>query len=435
MVLFTCGCIIFATAKSMSLVIVGRLFMGLGGGGMDILESIIICDITTLRERALYIGINMAFCALGTVAGPILAGSLSELVTWRWLGWINLPLVGIAFALAILFLHLKPIDMEFSVKICRLDATGMVLYALGITLLAVPLSWAGALYPWSSWKTIVPLLVGIGFLIALAFYERKAIEPVFPYRIFTNVTANAVIITGFIHGLIMYSVLQYLPLFFQAVWLQTPLEAAISVLPFCGIMLAFSVIADVAVTLLRRYRIVLWTGWFFSTTFLGLFCLLKKSTSRAEAYSLQVMVGIGIGTIFAVTCIPLQASVKHVDDTGLAAGTLVIFRLFGALIGLTISSTVFNSIFAQRFTATLATIPQLHDLGDPSNAIRFIPSLRLLSLPQETMDSVIDVYQGSFQSVWIVMTCLAGAGFLCSLLIKELTLEKDDIGRQGLEQR
>ena len=108
----------------------------------------------------------------------------------------------------------------------------------------------------------------------------------FPYRIFTNITANAVIIAGFIHGLLMYSVLQYLPLFFQAVWLQTPLEAAISVLPFCGIMLTFSVIADVAVTLLRRYRIVLCTGWFFSTTFLGLFCLLKKSTSRAEAYSL-----------------------------------------------------------------------------------------------------------------------------------------------------
>jgi hypothetical protein len=103
------------------------------------------------------------------------------------------------------------------------------------------------------------------------------------------------------------------------------------------------------------------------------------------------MVGIGIGTIFAVTSIPLQASVKHVDDTGLAAGTLVIFRLFGALIGLTISSTVFNSIFAQRFTATLAAIPQLHDLGDSSNAIRFIPSVRLLSLPQETMDSVIEL--------------------------------------------
>ena len=55
------------------------------------------------------------------------------------------------------------------------------------------------------------------------------------------------------------------------------------------------------------------------------------------------MVGIGIGTIFAVTSIPLQASVKHVDDKGPAAGTLVIFRLFGALISLTISSTVFNS--------------------------------------------------------------------------------------------
>ncbi|KAF4632900.1 hypothetical protein G7Y89_g5221 [Cudoniella acicularis] len=427
MVIFTGGSIIFATANTMSVVVVGRLFMGLGGGGMDMLSGIILTDLTTLRERPLWLGVNMGFAAIGTVAGPILGGSLSQFVSWRWLGWINLPIIGVGFLLAILFLHLKPIDAGFRIRVRRLDTTGMVLYTVGITLVAVPLSWAGALYPWSSWKTIVPLLVGIGLLIALGLYEKKAVEPVFAYRIFNNITANVAIVSGFVVGLVMYPVFQYLPLFFQAVFLQTPLKAAISTLPFCGVMLVFSAIAGVAISILRRYRWMLWISWFLTTTFLGLFCLLNKSTSRAEAYSLQVMVGIGIGTVFTVNTIPIEASVQHVDDTGLAAGTLTIFRLFGALIGLTVSATVFNSIFEQKFTAGLAALPSLHALEDSSKAISFIPSLRQLNLPKETMDSVIDVYQESFQSVWIALTCAAGVGFLCSLLIKELTLEKDDV--------
>lgn len=51
-----CGSIVFARAHSMQMVIVGRLIQGLGGGGLDALVEVLIVDITTLKERPLFLG-------------------------------------------------------------------------------------------------------------------------------------------------------------------------------------------------------------------------------------------------------------------------------------------------------------------------------------------------------------------------------------------
>jgi MFS family permease len=433
MVLFTCGCIIFALASDMNVVIVGRLFMGLGMGGLDVLQVIILSDITTLRERPLYWGINAIFITLGAASGPLVAGALSEYASWRWLGWINLPIIGIAGFLAIFFLNLKPIRIGLRAKLRRLDWIGMVFYVVGTTFFTAPLSWGGIVYPWSSWKTLLPLLVGVTVLASLIVYEKRAVEPVFPYRLFNNITAIAAIISGFVHGLLMYTFCQYLPLFFQAVFLQTPLQAAISTLPYNIVLVVFSALSGVAVNIARRYCIFLWIGWLLTAVFFGLMCSLDSKIGQSANYAFQAMLGLSLGTVLTVTAIPMQASVKSVDDTGLAAGMLVIFRIFGSLLGLSISSNLFSFVFARNFTPILAALPALEELRSASEAVSFIPSLRLLHLSSETLEGILHIYQKSFQSVWILMTCFAGAGFLVSLLIKELTLEKDDIGRQGLE--
>lgn len=138
----------------------------------------------------------------------------------------------------------------------------------------------------------------------------------------------------------MYSVSQYLPLFYEAVYLQSPFRAGLSTLPFSAVCIGFSAVSGVVVNHLRRYRMVLWIGWILSTVFVGLLYLLNEKTTTAEAYSYQALMGVGIGTVLTVTALPTQASVKKVDDTGLAAGMLMIFRFFGALLGLTIASTV-----------------------------------------------------------------------------------------------
>jgi MFS family permease len=426
--------LVFAVAKSINIIILGRVLQGLGGGGLDVLQVMILSDITTLRERPLYMGVNAVFNALGNITGIVSAGIFSDLVSWRWLGWINLPLMGATFLLTTFFLHLKKLELDTKARLKRMDWLGLIVYGSGATSVALPLSWAGSLFPWSSWQTLLPLLIGVALLMVLAWYEKKPLEPVFPYRIFKNRTTTVAIISGIIQGLLMYTVQAYLPLFFQAVYLQTTIQAAISSLPFCAVFVAFAAISGVIVSLIRRYRLVLLTGWLLMTTFLGLLCYVERDTTKPIIYVFQVFTGIGVGTTLTVTAIPAQASVHQVDDTGIAAGMLVNFRLFGALIGLAIGSNVFNSVFKEHISALGPLLSSIRRLQDAKEAIGFIPTLRKLDLPILLMDSLLDVYWVSFQVLWIVMTCFSGVGLLSALFIKELSLEKDEVGRQGFQQ-
>ncbi|KAI1128524.1 major facilitator superfamily domain-containing protein [Nemania abortiva] len=434
MVLFVVGTIVFATAKTMSILVAGRLIQGLGAGGLDVLEEIILADITTLKERPLYLGLLAIAIALGTITGPIIGALFSDLVDWRWIGWVNLPIVGVAFLLSLLYLNLQPIPMGLIAKARRLDWVGILLFAAGAAATSLPLSWAGSLYPWGSWRTIVPLVIGVALLAVFGYYERIPVEAMMPYRIFSSATATFSLITGLIHGLILYSLLQYLPLFFQAVFLEAPLQAAVSCLPVAILVVVFSFVAPVVVELTRRYKLMLWSGWVITTLFLGLWSRVDQTTSRAEAYVFQAFLGVGVGIVFTGTQIPMQASVKNVDDTGLAVGMLVVFRLFGALIGLAICSAAFNAEFQKRSVALFDTLSEpIQGLEDASQAISFIHGLVNSNLPDQTIHDLVGVYLGSFKTVWIVLTAFSGAGLVGSLFIKELTLENDDVGRQGLE--
>lgn len=309
----------------------------------------------------------------------------------------------------------------------------MVLFTVGATALALPLSWADALYSWASWRTIVPFIIGILVLVVFGFYEKRPKQALIPYRIFSSTTSILTLVTGAIHGMILYTTLLYVPLFFQAVFLEAPLEAAKSTLPICILVVFFSFVTPVIVEFTRRYRLLLWVGWLVTTVFFGLWCMVGKDTSRAEAYCFQAFLGAGAGILFTGIQIPMQASVVNVDDMGLAVGMLVVFRLFGGLVGLAIGSTSFNSVFKTHIDALDPLPEQVMILRDPSQAVSFIPSMATLDLPVDSLDSLVKVYQKSFQAIWIVLTAFSGVGFFLSFLIKELSLENEEIGRQGFE--
>lgn len=84
-VLFAVGSVVFAVAQSMAIVILGRVLQGLGGSGLDVLNEVIVADITTLKERPLYIGLLSISMAVGSILGPVLGAVFSEYVDWRWI--------------------------------------------------------------------------------------------------------------------------------------------------------------------------------------------------------------------------------------------------------------------------------------------------------------------------------------------------------------
>ncbi|KAF1852049.1 MFS general substrate transporter [Cucurbitaria berberidis CBS 394.84] len=432
---FIAGSIVFALSRNMTTLIAGRVLEGLGAGGLDVLNEIILADITTLKERPMYLGYFAIPMLGGTVLGPILGGVFSQYVTWRWIGWINLPLSAIGLVLSIFFLKLKAIDQPMREKMRRLDWGGIVLFTTGCTLFASPVAWAGAMFPWSSYKTLVPLILGAVLLVAFAFYERRPIEPVFPYRMFSDRTAALTLFASFLHGIGNYSITLYIPLFFQAIYLEEPLAAAVLTLPVCFLAIATAVLAAVAVEVLRKYRLVILVSWIFMAVGAGILTLLGPSSTLAEKESFQVVLGIGIGAFWSVLNLPLQASMQNADDMGLAAGILCSFRLFGGLIGLSMSSTIFNTIFINKIKA-LGPLPgELAALSDIREAVGFVPLLRNIEKSVEVLDSVIDAYRISIFGVFWMIAGTSGVGFFISWFIEDKPLEGEELGKQHFETK
>lgn len=243
------------------------------------------------------------------------------------------------------------------------------------------------------------------------------------------------LLTTFFHGMVTYSVVMYTPLFFQAVYLDSPLQSAVICLPLCCISAGFGLFSAIAVEIIRKYRLLIWTSWILTAVGVGIFSLLDRSSTLADKASLQVPLAIGMGSLFALLNLPLQASLSNADDMGLAAGILVSFRLFGGLIGLAICSTVFNNVFGSQIDL-LGPLPgDLAILNDVREAVGLVPLLRDLNMTAELLDKVIEAYRTSISAVFWTLAGTAGVGFLLSLLIKEKSLESEELGKQQLEEK
>jgi hypothetical protein len=152
---------------------------------------------------------------------------------WRWIFWINLPFIGIGGILIAIFLKVDKRDGSFVGKLRDLDWVGMSLFLSSTTGFLISISRGGIEYPWSSWHTLVPLLVCTAGLIAFAIHqEYVAKNPFIHTSVFKNRSAAIVLTLTVLYGLILSAVLFYLPLYFEAVKGMSPVMAGVAIFPW-----------------------------------------------------------------------------------------------------------------------------------------------------------------------------------------------------------
>ncbi|XWW94456.1 hypothetical protein V2A60_002399 [Cordyceps javanica] len=427
--LFTAGSVVFATAQSLPVVILARALQGSGCGGIDVLNEILVADITTLRERAFYIGLVSIPFALGSVLGPVVGALLGEFASWRWIGWLNLPLVALCLPLSVFCLTLKPLEGDLVPRLAGFDWCGLALLVVGAVSLMLPLSWAGAMYPGDSWRTLLPLVVGVAVLGAFAWHESRAAHPILPYRLFRARTAAGALALSFVHGMVSYTLIFHLPLFFQSVRLETPLRSSVSLLPFYALLMASTGVAAVVIERTRRYVWAVRLSWLIPSLGLGLCTLWGAHTSLAQTVGFEAMVAVGLGSLFTALPIMTQANTEP-DAHGHAVGILVSFRLFGASVGLAVSAAAFGNQFSTSVAILGALPPALRLLLQENQALGAIPRLTGLDLSPAELVDILAAYEQSFRAVFFVLTGLSCVGFLLTLLASEASIESDEAGKQ-----
>jgi EmrB/QacA subfamily drug resistance transporter len=411
MAIFLGGSMLSGLSQSMLELIVFRAIQGIGAGGLVPLAQITISDMVPPRERGRYQGAIPVVFAVTAVSGPVLGGFITDLWSWHWIFYINLP-IGFIGA-GVIAVALKP---QARMTRRRIDYSGALLLALATTGLLLVMSLGGTQFPWTS-----PITLGIGgATIALAVLfvlrERVAAEPIIPLVLFRNrvfVFGCTVVALTFM-GLQGASV--FYPLFFQVVMGILPSNSGLLVAP-----LAVGLVVSTRI----NGKLLLATGRYKPSQIVGtgIACMAfgVLTWGTAGGHGLYViepslfLVGFGLGLVTPNVTIAIQNAVDY-GHMGTATATMTYFRSLGAVVGVAGSGAVMN----HRLTGLLA------GAGLPSS----IDTKTLLSdglaaldkLSPHLRDVVIELYRSALATSFSGGIITVALAFLAVLMIPELEL-------------
>jgi len=309
------------------------------------------------------------------------------------------------------------------------DWLGSVLFIGSTTSFLIPITWGGVSYAWNSWRTLVPLIIGVVGLVFFVVYEEKfAKEPLIRMDVFKNRTAAASYFETTIHGMILWCILYYLPLYYETVKGETPILSGVSLFPETFTVAPAAMVTGILITKTGRYRWAIWGGWFLTTFGSGLLCLLKADTPTVAWVFLNLISGLGLGILFPSMAFSIQAATTN-KDLAFAVALFSFFRAFGQAIGVAIGGTIFQNEMKKKLLTHPLLAPKAGEYSaDASSLVQIVKTMAA----GEEKTQLIQSYSDALQIVWAVMTGLAFLGLLSSLLIKGLDLDRALETEQGM---
>jgi EmrB/QacA subfamily drug resistance transporter len=354
--LFTLASLAGGLAQTQAMLIGARALQGLGGA---VLAPATLTILTTSfaegAPRARALGVWSAVAAGGGAAGALLGGILTDLISWRWILFVNVP-IGIV---AILGARALLAETRGDVRHRSLDLAGAVTVTGGLVALVFAIVRTET-YPWTSWQVVAPFLLAVLLLALFVLIEaRIAKSPLMPLRILRSrsVAGANVFIMLLMGG--MFASWYFQTLYMQNVLGYSPLEAGFAFLPqtimiAVGAQISSRVVGRVGVrTLLIIGPLCTAAGLLWLTQ------ISPTGTFLSEVLWPSILATFGMGLSFPASTYAATSGVPR-QDAGLASGLINTNRQIGGSIGLAALATV----AADRTTALLHTVP-----GAPSAAI------------------------------------------------------------------
>ncbi|KAJ6552814.1 MFS general substrate transporter [Mycena capillaripes] len=432
--MFAAGSALCGASQSMRFLLVGRAIQGVGGGGTQSLVNIIIADLVPLRERGMFTAITGMIWSLGSVAGPFIAGSLAEKVSWRWLFYLNLPLCGVTLLTVAVFLNLKTPGGDVWAKLKRVDWIGNILISASSASSILGLVSGGGSVPWSSFKVLVPLILGaFGLVMGLVYEAKWAAQPTLPAVLYSNRNSLLGYLVTFIHGVAAIApscLTSNRPTWFQSVRAASPIQSGLYFLPMMATISPSAIIQGILVARTGRYRMITLGGWSLMTLGLGLFISLDVSTPLGLIVFYQLVLGVGIGLLYSTTCSRGQFIVLAplpISENASAVSLLVFMRTFPQAWGVAVGQTIVQNQLRSHLPASVL----IRFAGAPDLVYEIIPEISAMAPPLKR--EVESAFLLSMRLIWIVMAAMSGLGLMCTLFIKDIPLARTVDSKWGVK--
>ncbi len=212
---FLAASVLCALAPDMTWLVVFRALQGVAAGCLLPVALTTVGDLFSVEQRARLQGIFSSVWAVAALAGPALGAIFVSTIGWRWIFWINAPVV--VAAAVMLWAHR---DAPPAGERGRLDYAGAVTLTAGVGLLLLGLDAGGGHAP--AWP-----LVGLGVLALAVFVlvQRRSDHPTIPFALLRHPVIGPAIGAAFLAGTLMFALNAFVPLYVQGVLQGSSFEA------------------------------------------------------------------------------------------------------------------------------------------------------------------------------------------------------------------
>ncbi|KAL1987096.1 hypothetical protein VTN96DRAFT_4970 [Rasamsonia emersonii] len=344
-----------AVAQSIGSFIAARAFCGLGAGGVFSMGMIICSDIVRLEYRGVYQSYINLVLGVGGCLGLAGGGFICDQLGWRGAFGIQLPFI---FVYLLIALWTTPADLGLRTPksermtawqlIKRVDLTGSFILTVGVTGLIMGINLGGNVFSWSHPLIISSLVIACVLAVVFPWYERNVEMPVMPVQLLSKTPHANIIFGNFFGAMSVNTILFNVPLFFQAVKLESPTQS--------GIRLVAATIA-VTTSSVSTGFLITWSKRLMPTIIIGgvLFVLGGCSTTAMALFDIPDAVSmvllslssLGQGFAFPTMTVAILAINKQADQA-VATTTLGLWRNLGAVMGVAISSWILQDTLLFR---------------------------------------------------------------------------------------
>lgn len=341
--IFACGIVTFTLASFLSgvsisafMLIVFRIFQGLGSAMIFATGIAILTSVFPPQERGRALGINVAAVYTGLTLGPLLGGFLTQHLTWRSVFLVNVP-----FGVIIILLVRWKLKAEWAAAEGEpFDFRGALIYGLALAAIMYGISRLPAAE--SLW------IVMFGFLAIYTFvrWEMRVKYPVFDLTLFTRNRIFALsCLAAFIHYSATFAVTFLLSLYLQYLKGYSPQQAGLVLIAQPGMMAIFSPFAGRLSDKIEP-RVVASLGMALTALGLAPFIFLDNQSSLTFIVASLAVLGFGYAFFSSPNTNAIMGSVDR-RFYGLASGSVGTMRLLGMMVSMGIATVLFTLLMGR----------------------------------------------------------------------------------------
>jgi EmrB/QacA subfamily drug resistance transporter len=334
-VVFTVASLLNGLATSSGMLIGFRALQGLGAAFISPAALAIIT--TTFEEgsdRSKALGVWAAIASGGAAAGLVLGGALTELLSWPWIFFVNVPVGAAAFVFS---LRLVPESRDEQAH-RSFDVAGAVTATGGLMALVYAIVQAD-LKGWGSTTTIGFFVLAIALLAAFVVIEQRSVAPLVRLSIFRVRSLTAANVVMLLVACGLFAMFFFNSLYIQRVLGYHPLKAGLAFLPFTG---GIAVSAGLASQFGPKVGIRLVAAIGMVVTAIGMLWLTQIPVHGhylANVLPSILLTSIGMGAVFVPLTMVATTGLVN-EDQGLASGLFNTSQQIGGALGLAILATL-----------------------------------------------------------------------------------------------